>query len=244
MWPPVWETTSISRWRTSSARSGSCSLESRLTSSGPWIVSRSDTGSFRVRNVECGMRNVSVSVVLRTTLHVSSASRTPHSPFSCAHSVWSRHDVMRQLRQRRRNYPRLPQPVYRPRREPLRLGPRGAHAVQGHERGFRARRVFAGRLAELRGRAGGVKHVVVDLEGEPHIRAVAAQRLARGRGRPRREPADDAGGRDQGAGLAAVPGPAGGRPHPRPPPLRPRIQRPAPPPSPPPRGAGPPPPPR
>src|SRR2546427_4756684 len=186
MWPPVWETTSISRWRTSSARSGSCSLESRLTSSGPWIVSRSDTGSFRVRNVECGMRNVSGSVVLRTPLHVSSASRTPHSPFSCAHSVWSRHDVMRQLRQRRRNYPRLPQPVYRPRGEPLRLGPRGAHAAEGHEGGLGARRVLAGRLAELHGGGDGVEHVVVDLEGKPDVHAVAAQRLARGRGRSRR----------------------------------------------------------
>src|SRR5207244_12291173 len=46
-----------------------------------------------------------------------------HGALSSAHSVWSRYYVMRQLRQRRRNYPRLPQAVHRPRRQSPRLRP-------------------------------------------------------------------------------------------------------------------------
>src|SRR5207253_1108266 len=43
IWPPVWDTTSISRWRTSSARGWSWSRDRRLTSSGPRTESSSAT---------------------------------------------------------------------------------------------------------------------------------------------------------------------------------------------------------
>src|SRR5207248_10872025 len=43
------------------------------------------------------------------------------------------------------------------------------------------------RSAQLVRGGGRVEHVVVDLEGEPHVRAVAPQRLARGPRRPDRK---------------------------------------------------------
>jgi len=44
MWPPVWETTSMRRCRTSSASCCSCSGGSALTSAGPWIDSENQLG--------------------------------------------------------------------------------------------------------------------------------------------------------------------------------------------------------
>src|SRR5205823_14116872 len=64
--------------------------------------------------------------------------------------------------------------------------------------------VLAGGLAELGGGGGGVEHVVVDLEREAHVAAIAAQRFAARRRGPRGEPAHHAGGRNERAGLARV----------------------------------------
>src|SRR5712692_5102904 len=72
----------------------------------------------------------------------------------------------------------MTQLVRGPRREALRLGPGGAYAEERDEGRLGERRVLAGRLAQLGGGRGGVQHVVVDLEREADVRAVAAQRLA------------------------------------------------------------------
>src|SRR4029077_14845476 len=96
------------------------------------------------------------------------------------------------------------QAVYRPRRQPLGLRPGGAYTEQRHEGRFGDRRVLSGGFPQLIGRGGGVEHVVVDLEGEAHVGAVATQRLAGPQRRARREAADDTRGGDQGAGLATM----------------------------------------
>src|SRR2546422_4214772 len=113
-------------------------------------------------------------------------------------------EIVRHSHELGRSYPRLPQPVYGPRGEPLRLRPRVADAEHADERRLREGRVLAGRLPELDGACRGVEDVVADLEGEPQVGAVAAQRGARGRYRPSGESPDHAGGGDQRAGLAAV----------------------------------------
>src|SRR6266851_1641395 len=94
--------------------------------------------------------------------------------------------------------------VYGPRREALRLGPGGAYAEERDEGRLGERRVLAGRLAQLGGGRGGVQHVVVDLEGEADVRAVAAQRLARCGRSPGREAADHRRRGDESARLAPV----------------------------------------
>src|SRR6266852_2334558 len=94
--------------------------------------------------------------------------------------------------------------VYGPRREALRLGPGGAYAEERDEGRLGERRVLAGRLAQLGGGRGGVQHVVVDLEREADVRAVAAQRLARCGRSPGREAADHRRRGDESARLASV----------------------------------------
>src|SRR5260370_7058237 len=94
--------------------------------------------------------------------------------------------------------------VYGPRGEVLRLGPGGTDAEQGDEGRLGERRILASRLAQLGRGRGSVQHVVVDLEREAAVGAVAAQRLAHRRRGPSREAADDARRGNEGPGLAPV----------------------------------------
>src|SRR5258708_1743178 len=91
--------------------------------------------------------------------------------------------------------------VYGPRGEVLRLGPGGTDAEQRDEGRLGERRILAGGLAQLGRGCGSVPHVVVDLEREADVGAVAAQR--RGHRRP------GAGAGSRGGGGGGGPGPRG-----------------------------------